>query len=60
MVNFVNTTPQLTDDVYEMMTTLGYAPNLQRLTQKNGKTKHTIRLAKNSEKFVKEINFWKK
>ncbi len=60
MVNFVNIVPNLSEDVFNMMTDLGYSPNLQKLKQANGKTKHTIRLSKNSEKFIKEINFWKK
>ncbi|MCK4918581.1 MAG: LAGLIDADG family homing endonuclease [Candidatus Pacebacteria bacterium] len=60
MVNFVNITPNLSMDVLEMINNLGYSPNLQKLKQLNGKTKYTIRVTKNSEKFIKEINFWKK
>jgi len=60
MVNFVNTTPNLSNDVFSMIKNLGYSPNLQKLKQLNGKTKHTIRISKDSEKFIKEIKFWKK
>ncbi len=60
MVNFVNTAPKLSNDVFYMVQKLGYRPNLQKLKQNNGKIKHTIRLAKDSQKFIKEIDFWKK
>ncbi len=60
MVNFVNTTPNLSYDVFKMIQKLGYYPNLQKFKQTNGKIKYTIRLAKNSLKFIKEINYWKK
>ena len=60
MVNFVNINPKLSKDVFEMIKNLGYSPNLQKLEQSNSKIKHTIRLSKDSQKFIKEINFWKK
>lgn len=60
MINFVNTAPRLSKDVFAMIKQLGYEPNIQKLHQSNGKTKHTIRLAKKANKFIKEINFWKK
>lgn len=60
MVNFVSTTAALSNDVFNMIEILGYAPNMQKLKQKNGKIKHTIRIAKNSEKFIKEVDLWKK
>ncbi len=60
MVNFVNTASNLSKDVFKMMMDLGYSPNLQKLKQKNGKIKHTIRLTKNAQKFIKDINLWKK
>lgn len=59
VVNFVSTTPALSNDVFDMIKNLGYQPNIQRLTQKNGKIKHTIRISKNTEKFIEEINLWK-
>lgn len=60
MVNFVSTTPALSNDVFAMIKNLGYQPNIQRLIQENGKIKHTIRVAKNAEKFISEIDLWKK
>ncbi|MBU1046487.1 LAGLIDADG family homing endonuclease [Patescibacteria group bacterium] len=60
MVNFVNTTPNLSNDVLEMIRNLGFKPNIQKLKQDNKKIKHTIRITKDSEKFIKEIKFWKK
>jgi hypothetical protein len=60
MVNFINTGKQLSVDTFHMIQDLGYSPNMQRLYQENGKIKHTIRLAKNSKKFIGEIGLWKK
>ncbi|MDP3800364.1 MAG: LAGLIDADG family homing endonuclease [bacterium] len=60
MINFVNTSPILVDDIYKLTKKLGYSPNIQKLKQSNGKIKHTIRISKDSQKFIKEINFWKK
>ncbi len=59
MINFVNVTPNLSRDVFNMVKRLGYSPNLQKLRQSNNKIKYTIRITKDSEKFIKEINFWK-
>lgn len=59
MVNFVNTCAPLANHVVNMMQSIGYKPNLQKLAQANGKTKHTIRLARKTEKFIQDINFWK-
>ena len=59
MINFVNTCEQLAADVFYMMKTLGYSPNMQKLYQGNGKTKHTIRLCKNVKLFITEIGLWK-
>jgi hypothetical protein len=60
MVNFVNTCPNLSEDVFKIIKSLGYKPNIQKFIQKNGKIKHTVRLSRDSQKFIKEINFWKK
>ena len=60
MVNFVNTSPRLATDVFQMIKRLGYKPNLQKMHQANGKIKHTIRLTSKSEDFIKEINLWKR
>ena len=60
MVNFVNVSPKLSNDVFKMLKQLGYQPNLQKFKQINGKIKHTIRLAKNVQKFIEETGYWKK
>lgn len=60
MINFVNTASNLSSDVFEMIKNLGHAPNLQKLKQKNGKIKYTVRIAKNTQKFIKKIGYWKK
>ncbi|MEK7134191.1 MAG: LAGLIDADG family homing endonuclease [Patescibacteria group bacterium] len=60
MVNFVNTASALRNDVFTMIQSLGYRPNMQRLKQKNGKIKHTIRVSKNVKEFIQEIDLWKK
>ncbi len=59
MLNFVGTGTALTNDVFNMMKTLGYSPNMQKLKQDNGKVKHTIRLARNVPQFIQTIDYWK-
>ncbi len=58
--NWIKNNSNLSKDVFKMMMDLGYSPNLQKLKQKNGKIKHTIRLTKNAQKFIKDINLWEK
>ena len=60
MISFVNTSTNLAYDVFKMINTLGYRPNMQKFKQENGKIKYTIRLSRNALKFIKEINLWKK
>ena len=59
MVNFVNTSSSLANDVQKSITELGYSPNLQKLKQANGKVKYTIRITKDVSKFIKDIKLWK-
>src|SRR6185295_5496151 len=59
MVNFTNVCRQLADDVFSSMLKLGYRPNVQVFKQENGKLKHTIRLTRGADEFIKEIDFWK-
>ena len=59
MANFVSTIPSLAMQVYESIKFLGYRPNLQTVVPKIGKEKYTIRLSRNAEKFIKEINMEK-
>ncbi len=59
MINFVNACEQLAEDVYRMIQSLGYTPNIQRLFQSNQKIKHTIRLSRETKRFINEIQLWK-
>ena len=36
------------------------SPNMQKLKLVNGKIKHTVRVSKNTNEFIKDIKFWKK
>ena len=59
MANFVTILPTLASDVMEMVSNLGFKPNIQTRKEKNGKIKHTIRISKNVDKFIKDIKLWK-
>ena len=59
MVNFVTEIPILAKDVVKMIQAIGYKPNLQKIKSKN-QTKFTIRLSRDSKKFINDINLWKK
>jgi len=54
MVNFVTYIPTLADDVMNMIKLLNFKPNIQILKLSNN-TKHTIRISKNTEKFIQVI-----
>jgi hypothetical protein len=63
MMNFVNTSARLAHDVFDLMVTLGYEPNMQVLRPGKAKiisTKYTVRLSNKVEKFAREIGYWKK
>lgn len=55
MANFVSIIPTLANDVMEIIYKLGFNPNMQKLKKANGKTKHTLRISKDTEKFIKLI-----
>lgn len=59
MVNFVSYIPELANDVLALIRNLGYKPNLQKRIE-NNKIKYTIRISRGSEKFISDINLWKK
>lgn len=59
MVNFTDLTKPLIDDVFNMIVTLGYKPNLYNSTQKSGNIKYVVRLSKNVQSFITEINLTK-
>lgn len=58
MVNFVSYIPNLAHDVFSMIKRLGFEPNMQ-ITTENRNEKHTIRVCKNSNEFINEINLTK-
>jgi len=62
MVNFVTIIPSLATDVVEMISGLGFMPNLQILKPTQSRiinTKYTIRISKNSRGFIKKLNLVK-
>ncbi len=59
MVNFVNHNEILALDVLDIIKSLGYMPQFQKVKAKTG-IRFTVRLSKNVDRFVKEIGFWKK
>jgi LAGLIDADG-like domain len=59
MVNFTNNTMTLAQDVRELMESLGYKPKLYKATQKSTHPKYTVRLSRDVDKFLKEINLYK-
>jgi DNA-binding transcriptional regulator WhiA len=52
MANFTTIIPNIAKDVQEMISGIGFQPNIQILKSKNKKTKYTIRISKNAEKFI--------
>ena len=55
MANFITIIPTLANDVIEMISSLGFKPNIQTFKELNGKIKHTIRISKNTEGFLKLV-----
>jgi hypothetical protein len=59
MVNFVTIIPQLSKNVFDMIVSLGFQPNLQTFVPKTGEVKHTIRISKKATEFIEMINLEK-
>lgn len=59
MINFTNKTKVLCEDVYNSLKVLGFSPQIRKSVFKE-KTKYIVRLSKDQEKFISEINLWKK
>lgn len=59
MVNFVNHCQALAHDIYSMMQSLGYRPTWHETATPLGAIKYTVRLARNSQKFIDEIKLVK-
>ncbi len=56
MANFVTIIPTLANDVMEMISSIGFKPNMQLHKEKNGKIKHTIRISKNTKGFIESVS----
>ena len=54
MVNFVTYIPNLANDVMDMIKSLDFKPNMQKLKISNN-IKYTIRISRNAEKFIKTV-----
>lgn len=59
MVNFTNNTLVLAQDVLEIIESLGYRPKLYKAAQKSIYPKYTVRLSREVDKFLNEINLQK-
>jgi hypothetical protein len=57
MANFVTIIQELSNDVIEMINKIGFKANVQQIKEsERQKIKYTIRISKNTEKFIKIIN----
>jgi len=59
MVNFTNSSYPLALDVKRMMQGLGYRPTITSTTQPSGNFKYTVRVARETEKFVRHLKLYK-
>lgn len=59
MVNFTNMTEVLVDDVFTIITQLGYAPKKYQTAQKNGTVKYVVRLSKKVDSFLYDVRPYK-
>jgi len=59
MINFTNHTPSLARDVFNMMITVGYKPTLTSTPSNRGKTKYTVRLAREAQRLIDDLNLFK-
>ena len=55
-VNFVTVIPSLANQVSDLIRKNGFSCNTQKYIQKNGKIKHTIRISKNAEEFIRAVD----
>lgn len=59
MVNFTNLIKPLIDDVFNMISALGFQPKIQSSIQKNGNIKYVVRLSKDVNRFIEQIKLSK-
>ena len=58
MANFTSVCCTLIKDVEEMLKNIGFEVKARKVIDK-GRIKYVIRISKNTEKFIRLINFWK-
>lgn len=58
MVNFVTIIPRLASDVIKIIKKIGFSPHIYKIATIT-KTRYNIRLSKNTDNFLKTINFIK-
>jgi len=59
MANFTTAIQLLSQDVMEMVTKIGFKPNLQIHKAKDGQIKYVVRISKNAEDFIKLVGIEK-
>ncbi len=59
MLNITSSIPTLAKSIIKAITNIGYKPNIQ-LHKDPKKIKYTIRISKNTQKFINDIDVWKK
>ena len=59
MINFTNHVKELADDVSYMLELNGFHPTLSKTLTKNGGQKYCVRIARDSDKLIKEIGLFK-
>lgn len=58
MANFCNNVQELAEDVFTMVSMVGFKPTFHTTTR-NGKTKYTVRIARDTDEFLKTIKLKK-
>lgn len=59
MVNFSNNVEELALDMMNMLTTLGFQPRLSQTKTPLGKTKYTVRVARDSDALIRKLRVQK-
>lgn len=59
MVNFTNHTQELAIDVHKMLVNIGYTPHFYEHSNTKQKTKYVVRVSKNTERLISELQLKK-
>lgn len=59
MVNFCNNIRPLAEDVHSMLTSCGFRPTFTSTPAPGGKTKYTVRIARDTARLISEIGLFK-